>query len=62
MGWLWMVIFGVVVAALLIAFLVDRRGGTGTGMTNRHRNEASRALRDQGNRAMPWNGDTSMSN
>jgi hypothetical protein len=62
MGWLWAVIVGVLATALLIAFLVDRRGGTGTGMTDRDRNEADRSLRDQENRAMPWSGDTSIGN
>ena len=62
MGWLWVVIVSVVALTLLIAFLVDRRGGTGTGMTDRDRNEAERALRDQEDRARPWSGDTSIGN
>jgi hypothetical protein len=57
-GWLWAVVVGVVATALLIAYLVDRRGGAGTGMTERDRHEAGRALRDQRDRALPWS-DTS---
>lgn len=62
MGWLWAVIVSVGAIALLVAFLVDRRGGTGTGMTDRDRKDADRSLRDQRNRALPWSGDTSIGN
>lgn len=53
MGWLWAIVVGVVATALLIAYLVDRRGG-GIGMTDRDRHQADRALREQENRALPW--------
>lgn len=62
MAWLWVVVVSVVALSLLIAFLVDRRGGTGTGMTDRDRNDAERALRDQVDRSRPWSGDTSIGN
>lgn len=58
MGWLWAVVIGVVAVALLIAYLVDRRGAAGAGMTGRDRDEAGRALRAQQDRALPWS-DTS---
>ena len=62
MGWLWAVIVCVVGFVLLIAFLLDRGGGIRTGMTDRDRKEADRALRDQENRVPPWSGDTSIGN
>jgi len=53
MWWLlWVVV--VVAAALLTAYLVDRRGRAGTGMTDRDRHEADRIMRGHENRAEPW--------
>ena len=59
MGWLWAVVGGVVATTLLIAHLLDRRGGTGSGMTDRDRQRADRTLREQQNRARPWSDNTS---
>ncbi|HEY5882003.1 MAG TPA: hypothetical protein VIU11_24050 [Nakamurella sp.] len=41
---------------LLIAYLVDRRGRTVIGMTDRDRNDADRIMRGHEDRAEPWGG------
>ena len=57
MWWLmWVAVIGVVAAVLLIAYLADRRGSTGSGMTDRDRNNADRIARGHENRAEPWAG------
>ena len=53
MGWMWAVVVGVVATILFIAYLLDRRGGTGVGMTDQDRDHADHALRDQQNRVPP---------
>ena len=56
MWWLmWVAVIGVVAAVLLIAYLADRRGSAGSGMTDRDRNDADRVARgSHENRAEPW--------
>ena len=55
MSWLmWVAVIGVVAAVLLIAYLVDRRGSAGIGMTDGDRNNADRIARGHENRAEPW--------
>lgn len=54
MAWLWAVVGVVVATTLVIAYLMDRRVGTGIGMTDRDRLEAGRALRDLEDRCQPW--------
>jgi hypothetical protein len=55
MWWLlWVGVVGVVATVLLIAYLVDRRGRTGVGMTDRDRGQADRITRDHETRAEPW--------
>jgi hypothetical protein len=51
---MWVAGIGVVAAALLIAYLVDRRGSAGIGMTDRDRNIADSIARGHENRAEPW--------
>ena len=58
MGWLLAVAVGVVATMLLIAYLLDRRGGYGIGKTDQDRDHADHALRDQQNRVLPGS-DTS---
>ena len=54
MWWLmWVAVIGVVATVLLIAYLADRRGSTGIGMTDRDRNNADRIARGHENRAGP---------
>jgi hypothetical protein len=50
---MWVAVIGVVAAVLLIAYLADRRGSTGIGMTDRDRNNADRIARGHENRAGP---------
>lgn len=52
MWWLLWVAAGVA-ALLLIAYLVDRRGRTGNGVTDRDRHEADRIMRGYETRADP---------
>ena len=55
MWWLlWASVVGVVATVLLIAYLVDRRGRTGVGMTDRDRGQAAGITRDHESRAEPW--------
>ena len=59
MWWLlWVAVIGVAATALLIAYLVDRRG-SGIGMTDRDRNDADRIIRAHETRAEPL-GDLGM--
>jgi len=52
--WLmWVAVIGVIATVLLIAYLADRRGSTGIGMTDRDRNNADGIARDHENRAGP---------
>jgi len=46
MWWLlWVAVFAVFATALLIAYLVDRRGPNGGGMTARDRGQVDRIMR-----------------
>lgn len=55
MWWLmWITVVGVVATVLLIAYLVDRRGRTGVGMTDQDRGQAARITRGHETRAEPW--------
>jgi len=55
MWWLLWVAVGVA-ALLLIAYLMDRRGRTGSGATDRDRIEADRIMRGNEARTEPWGG------
>jgi hypothetical protein len=56
---LWVVLAGVVAAALLIAYLVDRRtGAAGQGMTDRDRRAADGVVRGHQTRADSYPGTT----
>jgi putative exporter of polyketide antibiotics len=50
---MWLVILSVVATMLLIAYVLDRRGRVGAGMTDRGRHEAAKIFRDQENQAWP---------
>ena len=45
-----------VAALLLIAYLMDRRGRAGNGVTDRDRNEADRIVRGHDAQVEPWGG------
>ena len=55
MWWLLWVAVGVA-ALLLIAYLMDRRGRTSNGATDRDRIEADRIMRGHEARIEPWGG------
>lgn len=50
----WLMWVGGVATVLLIAYLVDRRGPTGGGMTDRDRSQAGRIMRGRETQAEPW--------